>query len=57
MAHERDPEEQRLLGELLEPAVITQAGGAESEIGVPALLAVDQRLHAELLRETPELAR
>src|SRR5580765_5590824 len=56
MADERDPEQQRLLGELLEPAVVAQARGAEPQIGVPARLAIDERLHAELLRETPELA-
>ena len=56
MADERHPQQQRLLGQLLEPALIAQARGAEPEIGEPARLAVDQRLHAELLREAPELA-
>ena len=49
-------QQQRLLGQLLEPALLAQPRGAEPEVGEAAGLAVDQRLDAELLREAPELA-
>ena len=49
-------EEQRLLDELVEPAILAQPGGAEAEIGEAPGVAVDQRLDAELLGEAAELA-
>src|SRR2546422_819493 len=56
VADEGHPEEQRLEGELLEPAVIGEQGRLEAELDETPRVAVDQGLHPKLLREASQLA-
>jgi hypothetical protein len=53
--HQRHPEHQRLLHQLLEPTIGAEACGTEAKVKEPAGLAVDQRLDAELLSEAFQL--
>src|SRR2546422_1754790 len=56
VADQRHPQEQGLQGELVEPALLGEQRRLEAELGEALRVAVDQALHPELLRETPQLA-
>ena len=56
VSHERHPQQQRLVDELLQPALVGEPGVRESEIGEGTRLAIDERADAELLREATQLA-
>src|SRR3989449_11549853 len=56
VADQRHPKEQGLEGELLEPALLGEQRRLEAKLGKALRVAVDQGLHPELLRETPQLA-
>ena len=53
---QRCPQEQGLQGELVEPALLGEQRRLEAELGEALRVAVEQALHPELLRETPQLA-
>ena len=56
MAHERHSQEHGLEAELLQPTLVAQQRGAQSQLAEAAGFAVDQRRHPEFLGEAPELA-
>ena len=56
MTYQWHPEYERLLYQLLEPALVVQARRAEAQIGKPARPAVYQGWNPEFLREPLELA-
>src|SRR5688500_7341015 len=53
----RHAQQQRLVGELLQPSLVAVLCVSIAELVVPSGLTVDQRVHAELLRESLELTR
>src|SRR5690606_18684114 len=55
-ADQGDTEEERLLGELFEPAIVRVVRVPEPELGEALRLPGDQRVDAELLRQSPQLA-
>ena len=57
MADQRHPKQHRLLGQLLEPALVAEPGGAKAELGEPPGGAVHHRLDTESLGKAAELAR
>src|SRR5690242_7530086 len=56
LPHERHRQEQRLLRQLLQPSLVRVAGMLQAERLVACGRDVDERAHAELLREPLELA-
>ncbi len=56
MTHQRLPQEQRLEGEALQPALLGEGRGPEAERGKALRVAVNQALHPELVREASQLA-
>ncbi len=55
-ANERKPEDHRLFGEPLQPALVRHLRVAQSELVESPGLFVDECHHAELLGEAPQLA-
>ena len=49
-------EQQGLEAELLEPAIFRKESGSEAQLAEAPAVAVDERSHAKLLRESPQLA-
>jgi len=56
-AHERDLQQHRVLGQRVDPARVGVAGRAEPTLGKSLAAAIQQRLDAELLHESLQLAR
>lgn len=55
-ANEGNPQEERLVGQLLQPSFVAVARVCEPQLCVPSRVTIDQRRDAELLREALQLA-
>jgi hypothetical protein len=57
MANERHAKEQGLEAELLQPALVAEAGRAKAELGKPARVAIDEGGNAEFSGKATELTK
>ena len=56
IADQRNPQEEGVFGQLLEPAILPITGGGESEVLKTAARPVQQRFHPEFLGESAQLS-